>query len=541
MGPPVTQDEAQKPNGAQATKFSFSISSSRHSSAKSKLKRQQEEENEGEEDQLEYLSEFDPSKPSRAKAPKVIPKQENTWRREPKMKNIQLDVSENGLQFETDADVKSEAPEEKVSYGLNVRNSAASEANGEEEKLRVLRQEIENLSEEASLEKYDSLPVEDFGAALLRGMGWNESEGVGKKRKVVDPVQFVRRVGREGLGAVPAPKVETQKRISKPGDKTEGKRDLVAAPGEDGKVRNVIGIGEKLVERVKKGASVGKVVRIVGGRHSGLKCEILDLIHGESRIEKVLAKLIKSEEKAVIDVRDIADLGSVEEEEFWKRMKSRKDSREREFRDRKLDSERKSKKVEGRSRRLEGKCGRSPESDRNKKMERESLADENHKDRRNKHHDRSSDSKDRRKGNDGSYRTRDHHESSRAAVPVASSWLRSHIRVRVISKEFKKGKLYLKKGRIVDVVDPTTCDLLMDESGVVVQGVKQDMLETALPKRGGLVLVVMGKHKGVLGKLLDRDLNEGIGVVQKEDTYDMLRLSLDDIAEFLGDPSELGY
>jgi G patch domain/KOW motif-containing protein len=81
----------------------------------------------------------------------------------------------------------------------------------------------------------------------------------------------------------------------------------------------------------------------------------------------------------------------------------------------------------------------------------------------------------------------------------------------------------------------------LDENEMMVQGVKQDVLETAIPKRGGAILVVQGKHRGVLGKLMERDSDKGIGVVQKEDTYEMLTLSLDHIAEFVGDPNELGY
>jgi hypothetical protein len=40
---------------------------------------------------------------------------------------------------------------------------------------------------------------------------------------------------------------------------------------------------------------------------------------------------------------------------------------------------------------------------------------------------------------------------------------------------------------------------------------------------------------------MERDSDKGVGVVQKEDTYEMLTLSLDHITEFVGDPNELGY
>ena len=31
---------------------------------------------------------------------------------------------------------------------------------------------------------YEAMPIEDFGLAMLRGMGWKEGMGVGRNRKV---------------------------------------------------------------------------------------------------------------------------------------------------------------------------------------------------------------------------------------------------------------------------------------------------------------------------------------------------------------------
>ncbi|KAL5793070.1 hypothetical protein ACOSP7_001664 [Xanthoceras sorbifolium] len=121
------------------------------------------------------------------------------------------------------------------------------------------------------------------------------------------------------------------------------------------------------------------------------------------------------------------------------------------------------------------------------------------------------------------------------------AWLRSHIRVRVISKDLKRGRLYLKKGEVVDVVGPKTCDISMDESGELVQGVDQDLLETALPKRGGPVLVLYGRHKGVYGNLVERDSDRETGVVRDADSHELLNVKLEQIAEYIGDPSYIGY
>lgn len=43
---------------------------------------------------------------------------------------------------------------------------------------------------ESTLDDYDDVPVSDFGAALMRGMGWEEGKGVGRNRQVVQPIDF---------------------------------------------------------------------------------------------------------------------------------------------------------------------------------------------------------------------------------------------------------------------------------------------------------------------------------------------------------------
>jgi len=38
---------------------------------------------------------------------------------------------------------------------------------------------------QATEEDYEKVPIEQFGLALLRGMGWKESDGVGRTGKYV--------------------------------------------------------------------------------------------------------------------------------------------------------------------------------------------------------------------------------------------------------------------------------------------------------------------------------------------------------------------
>lgn len=102
------------------------------------------------------------------------------------------------------------------------------------------------------LQAYEEMPIEEFGMAMLRGMGWTEGMGVGRNRRKVEPVEYLRRPERLGLGAKPAaPDLDAaKKKVVKMGDKPAvHAKDLVLAPDEDGRVRHVRRLDEKLVHR----------------------------------------------------------------------------------------------------------------------------------------------------------------------------------------------------------------------------------------------------------------------------------------------------
>ena len=232
-----------------------------------------------------------------------------------------------------------------------------------------------------------------------------------------------------------------------------------------------------------------KVVRIVGGRDAGLKGNVVFRIGDDY----LVLELSRSGEKVKIKVGDVVELGSKEEEMCLRKLKELKTQRE----------DKVSKSKRGRDE-VEEKRG-----DVNRRKEK--RVDVGRKEER---------------------RVVDHRKVS---------WLTSHIRVRVISRDLKGGRLYLKKGEVLDVVGPTTCDISMDENREIVQGVSQDVLETVIPKRGGPVLVLAGKYKGVYGSMAERDLDQETAIVRDADTHELLNVKLEQIAEYIGDPSLLGH
>lgn len=115
------------------------------------------------------------------------------------------------------------------------------------------------------------------------------------------------------------------------------------------------------------------------------------------------------------------------------------------------------------------------------------------------------------------------------------SWLQRSIRVRIISERYKSGRYYNKKVKVVDVITPTSCNCI-DDSGNLLEDLRQKELETVVPKKvGGVVSVVLGEHKGRRGKVLERSSKSGTLVVQLGGDQEVRSLVFDQVAEYVGE------
>lgn len=245
--------------------------------------------------------------------------------------------------------------------------------------------------------------------------------------------------------------------------------------------------GSWVVEGSKeKSREKEKVVRVISGRYMGSKGIVLKNFENF----QLVLKLQGSGEEVKLRDDMVVELGSAEEEKFLKKLKKSED---------------------------EYKSGKKENRKREERRSMETRRED--------------------KSNSVQQSTR---STDRNGAPKVQ-WLTSYIRVRITSKDFMGGKLYLKKGKVIDVVGPMTCDISMDGSQELVQCVDQDILETALPKLGGSVLVLYGKHKGIFGNLIERNAGKETGVVREAGSHELIKVKLDEIAEYLGDPSYLGY
>ncbi|KAL2236819.1 protein MOS2 [Sesamum indicum] len=426
---------------------------------------------------ISYVTEFVPGEapPARESRIKPIAPIPNEWRPTKKLKNLpnlpqisQSDGADSALQFELDPGSKPEASDNSMGYGLNLRQPSATMNAGPNRdrgetisdlELRKLREDLEKLPEDPGMDEYTDVPVEGYGAALLAGYGWKEGRGIGRNAKEdVKVCEVTKKTGRGGLGFT--------------GELPENRID---SEGNAGQNLGTANVGREKMEdrKEKKGFGVGKEVRIVNGKEMGMKGKIVEVRSGG---DLLVLKMSRSNEKIKVRPRDVAEVGSAEEEKCLRKLKD-------------LKIKEKDPNQDKRDRNISRKRGQEEE-----KVARERV-----------------------------------------------HWLRNHIRVRIISEKLKGGRLFLKKGVVVDVVGPGLCDVSMDESRELVQGVEQELLETALPKRGGPVLVLYGRHKGAYGSLLERDSEEETGVVRDADTHELLNVRLEQIAEYTGDPSDIGY
>ena len=144
------------------------------------------------------------------------------------------------------------------------------------------------IGEDADELSYERMPVSSFGMSMLESMGFYEGRGLGKnpENALHHPIEFVPRHHRQGLGADPKPSF-LQKA------KNKDNPQLVGGFKDDGKIKNYINIGDKLIEKKKKVFERNVDVKIIKGKHENLKGKILNV--NESEKECIIELAINEE------------------------------------------------------------------------------------------------------------------------------------------------------------------------------------------------------------------------------------------------------
>lgn len=123
---------------------------------------------------------------------------------------------------------------------------------------KSFRADVAARPEPASLDQYNAIPVEEFGAALLRGMGWKEGQTVGKGNYSGDssrsstPHVPARRPGFLGIGAKDVSGGKAEVEFGAWGKAAMRKGSRKAGETKDGEQRNTEGVYMPVLMRNKK-------------------------------------------------------------------------------------------------------------------------------------------------------------------------------------------------------------------------------------------------------------------------------------------------
>ncbi|XP_054464930.1 G-patch domain and KOW motifs-containing protein [Anoplopoma fimbria] len=343
-----------------------------------------------------------------------------------------------------------------------------------------------DLRPESSTEAdYESIPVEAYGIAMLKGMGWNKEEGIGRTFKQhVKPIEHQLRPRGLGLGAdrsaIKDLEPTRHKRPPKPGEEREKEEELVMGPGgcvlvQSGAHRDLYG----KIEGVDADNARVVVKLAIGGRSATISQHAIKLV-GREEYDK--------------NCKDLSRLSRAHKE---KEKEKEKEQQRREEKERQSNGD----------------------DAKHKSSERDRGKDE----RKRKHRDSSQD------------REKPPVKESRRP-PAPPSWLQRDLKVRFIDKAFKGGRYYNSKMRVEDVLSPTMC-VCRTEEGRLLDDVKQGMLETIIPKsEDDSIMVVLGEHRGQVGRILQRDKNKSRAMVQLDRHEEKLfTLDYDTICHYVGE------
>ncbi|KAM9785722.1 G-patch domain and KOW motifs-containing protein [Neosynchiropus ocellatus] len=378
----------------------------------------------------------------------------------------QLDLWQNGPQTETNLN---------LSIPLLMQNKVPD---GFEDGDHI---KVDLRPESSTEADYDSVPIEAYGLAMLKGMGWSKAEGIGRTFKQdVKPIEHQLRPKGLGLGAdrsaIKDLMPDKHRRPPKPGEEPNKDDELVMGPG-----------GCVLVE---------------SGAHKQLYGKIEGIDPDNAR---VVVKLAIGSKTVTISQYAVKLVGRKEYEKYSK------------------DLSRLSKAHKEKEKAAEKERHRREEKERSNEV-------------KSKHSERDGRNDDRKRKHKDSRTDRDKPPEKEARkTPAAPSWLQRDLKVRFIDKAFKGGKYYNSKMRVEDVLTPDTC-VCRTEEGRLLDDVKQHMLETIVPKsENDLIMVVLGEHRQQVGRILQRDKSRCKAMVQLDrHEEEVFTLDYDCICHYVG-------
>ena len=174
----------------------------------------------------------------------------------------------------------------------------------------LLSKPLKELAEEPDSSSYASLPVSEFGAAMLQSMSASSSK-TSKKHSESKPIQYVPRPLGLGLGASQVTDLSKLKQrkpvelaLGLELDSDERRAFKSKAPANEmlSSHANYVGIDERAPKRIRMVIEEGSRVLVVAGKHKGLKGKILKASSGGSAW---MIELEVNREIVLVDKKDV--------------------------------------------------------------------------------------------------------------------------------------------------------------------------------------------------------------------------------------------
>lgn len=391
------------------------------------------------------------------------------------------------------------------------------------------KRDLEHRAEDIGVdsESYVAVPISEFGAAMLRGMGWTGQDEKNKK----STENIAPRPHRLGLGAtkLPSSMSDVAKGSQHSGTAT-GKRHYARKGGsivdrahlekeEEEERKWKLLQEEKRKKDLQVTLQVGSIVKVrkEDGRVGKSRAKLVK-VSGVPGLNQVLVRFEFDRHDTSVKKGDLVlvDRHELEESPFQ------------------IDSDSiDNKKLKGteRSHRNDRKERSSSKRSRSRSRSFDRDSDKKYKDRKRKKHDDQKDRHLKEERKDHKYDAKKMvKEDNRSEQP----WLIPNIRVRIISKKIASGKFFKEKGVVIDVLKKGTEAIIQLDNGQVIDRVPERYLETAIPKVGGNAIILIGRNRHEKGKLLERNSDKGRGSIQLFEEMNIVTLSLDDMAEWCG-------
>lgn len=398
--------------------------------------------------------------------------------------------------------------------GLNIDRSTSTQPQSEKRapllmaniapELLGLQSEEERFKKDISLRaddmdanstRYKSIPVNEFGAAMLRGMGWKgpTKDDEEKEKKLISAV--IPRESRLGLGASHKP----------PDEKGNNKKNE----------KQLIEWKQKAEEKLRKQSfEIGDIIWLRDQRYLMKRARVvavngvpgLDRIRVCLEIDGSLAEVKRTDAVAVPDA-DLKESPYVDPAPFTKSLQPPISS-----------SIPSSTSLMNSTSNIHVENPNGDTKEGRGKLEDLGSGGQSKRAR----YDRESNNKleqDVVKKSD--------ENRNKVDKKSKSSWILPNLRVRVITE--KLGNAYLQKGTIIDVVEEGVGVIRLD-SGVVLERVKEKYLETVLPSVGASCIVLVGKHKGQLATLLEKKKQEERVILQLSEEFEIIEMSMNHVA-----------